>query len=65
MSTRKKRPMNQTQEGKRDERIGLRLPIGMTERIKRAAQQDTRTVTNWIEKVIRDALEESEKERRG
>jgi hypothetical protein len=33
----------------------------MTDRIKRAAVDDARTVTSWIEKAIRDALEASER----
>lgn len=45
----------------RPERLGLRLPAGMTERMKRAAEADARTVTSWVEKLIRDALDQSER----
>ncbi len=57
--------MNQAIEpSQRPERLGVRLPAGMTERIKAIAASDRRTVTSWIEKLIADALEQAEKERK-
>lgn len=49
--------------GRRD-RVNLRLPAGMNERIKALAEEDARTVTSWIEKAIRDAIERSEREKK-
>lgn len=62
VSTGKKRPVNQAVEpSQRPERLGVRLPAGMTERIKTVAASDRRTVTSWVEKLIADALEQAER----
>jgi hypothetical protein len=62
VSTRKKGAVTPTETtSKRPERLGLRLPAGMTERMKRAAEADARNVTSWVEKLIRDALDQSER----
>ena len=62
MSTRKKKAVTPIEAtSARPERLGLRLPAGMTERMKKAAEADARTVTSWVEKLIRDALEQNEK----
>lgn len=54
--------MNQAVEpSQRPERLGVRLPAGMTERIKTVAASDRRTVTSWVEKLIADALEQAER----
>lgn len=61
MSSKERGAVTNPTEAQRPERLGLRLPAGMTDRIKRAATDDARTMTSWIEKVIRDALEQSER----
>lgn len=42
--------------------IVFRLPPELIERVERAAAEDARTKTGWIEKAIRDALERQEKD---
>lgn len=57
--------MNQEIEpSQRPERLGVRLPKGMTDRIKAVAARDRRTVTSWIEKLIADALEQAERKQK-
>jgi hypothetical protein len=55
---------NNVERGQRVDRLGMRLPEGMMGRIKVAAAEDSRTVTSWVEKTLRDALEASEARRK-
>lgn len=62
---RKKRTamQNVVEQPQRADNVGLRLPAGMKDRMKAAAAQERRTLTNWIENVLADALQKAEKRR--
>ena len=51
----------QVRQKTRTDVVAMRLPRGMTERIKHAAAAERRTVTSWVEKLIRDALDKSDR----
>ena len=60
MSTEKSRTKSNMQVQK-TERVGLRLSPEMREQALETARREKRSLSNWIEKLIAEALEAAEK----
>lgn len=50
-------------EVQRSERVGVRLRPDLKDAVAAAAKADERTISQWIERAIRDALERQKKTR--
>ena len=49
---------------RRADTVGVRLPSGMKERLRAAAARERRSLSNWVENALIDALEQAEKWRK-
>lgn len=56
MSTTKRRTKSNTEGAMKTERIAIRLTPEMKAKAEAAARSDSRSLSNWIEKMIREAV---------